>query len=226
MLADLDDERVRRTGTTLVPPVPWFHVDVRSEESVSRLITEVVKTTGRIDALFNVHGVVVGRTNLEELPFEEWKFVLETNLNGTFLCMKHATLQMKKQGGGGCIINLTTGGPRPQQTPYFSSKLGIEALTAVAALELRPHAIGVYAVAPGGYLSTDFHDNSYGAMRYKNYIAEEQLKRQRRAIRPEVVVPLCLYLVEDASLAMTGTKIEVLHWNEEKGFGGQDAWLA
>jgi len=179
-----------------------------------------------LDALFCLHGVVVGRTELKDLPYEEWKFVLDTNLNGTFLCMRHVIPKMLSQGGGGCVVNLTTTRARAGQSPYFSSKMGIEGLTAAAGEELKAFGIGVYVLSPGGYLLTDFHDNSYEIMPYTNYVTEEALRFQRKPLRPEMVVPVCIHLAEDRSLKLTGKRIDVPSWNEENGFGGLDKWYA
>lgn len=225
-LADFDADRVRGVAESLGPKALHLQVDVRREDSVSAMVDAAADRLGRLDALFCLHGVVVGRTKIMDLPYEEWRFVLDTNLGGAFLCMKHVIPRMLREGGGGCVVSLTTTQARAGQSSYFSSKAGIEGLTAVAAEELKTYGIGVYVLSPGGYLSTSFHDNSYKVMPYRNYVSEEAIRSQRKPLRPEIVVPVCMHLIEDRSLRLTGKRIDVPRWNEENGFGGLNQWYA
>lgn len=222
VLGDISQERVTKAAGSLGGDTLSFQVDVRKEESVAKLCSEVTSTLGRIDVLFNGHGVVTGHTLLHETDVEEWDFVLNTNLKGTFLCMKHVASTMVAQRSG-CIVNLTTNRGRAGRIPYTASKYGIEGLTEAAAEELKPWGVGVYAVAPGGYIDTRFHDNSHNLMPFKNFTPDEKMRKERRPIKPEVIVPLCLHLSEDRTLTLTGKKISAIDWNEQKGLG-RDNW--
>lgn len=223
VLADVNEERLRKAALEIGRDTLHFQVDVRNEASVAKLVDEVVSTTGRIDSLFAVHGVTAGREMVFKRSLEEWQFVLDTNLTGTFLCIKHVAPVMIRQASGGCIAALTTTRAKPEDAPYYTSKMGIEGLTATASEDLKKYNIGVFVVSPGGYLSTDFHDHSYELMKYPNFVSDEKMRTQRKTIKPDVLVPLLLYLNEKVPLDLAGTKITAIDWNEANGLG-REVW--
>lgn len=222
VLADLNGERLSKSAEELGRDTLHFAVDVRNEASVAQLIKDVVNETGRVDTLFAVHGVTGGKVPVFKSTLDEWKFVLETNLTGTFLCIKHVAPVMVNQASG-CIVALTTSRARPGDASYYSSKMGIEGVVGTAALDLKQNGVGVYVVAPGGYLSTDFHDHSYELMKYDDFISDREMRNERIAIRPEVVVPLFLHLSDKVPLELVGKKITAIDWNEEHGLG-REVW--
>ncbi|MGI0090170.1 MAG: SDR family oxidoreductase [Nitrososphaerales archaeon] len=224
-LADINLERVRSVAKSIGAGAHYFQVDVGNEDSVKKLFSGLAGITDRIDVLVSAHGLTAGKTGIQDVPLEEWNSALNTNLTGAFLCMKHVMPLMLKQSSG-CIINLTTGNPARKLTcTYIASKIGVEGLTTAVAEDVKDSHIGVYAVAPGGYTSTLFHDNSYQLMHFKNYVSSAELQRQSRGLKPEVIVPLCLHLIEDRTLGMTGKKIVALEWNKQNGLGA-DVWYA
>jgi NAD(P)-dependent dehydrogenase (short-subunit alcohol dehydrogenase family) len=220
ILADLNEERLSKTSSEL-NNIPFFQVDVRDEKSVAKLMKGAYSTHGRIDSVFAVHGVTAGNAPVFQRTLEEWEFVLGTNLTGTFLCIKHIAPYMIRQSTG-CIVALTTSRARPQDAPYYTSKMGIEGLVGTAAQDLVAHGIGVFVVAPGGYLSTNFHDHSYELMKYTNFVSDTEMRNQRKAIRPEVVVPVLTYLSDEVPLSIVGRKITAIDWNEEHGLGREN----
>jgi NAD(P)-dependent dehydrogenase (short-subunit alcohol dehydrogenase family) len=119
--------------------------DVRSRESVAALFAEVDSRFGRLDVLFNNAGVGAPAVPLEDLSFERWNAVVETNLTGTFLCTQEAFRLMKRQEPrGGRIINngsISAASPRPWSAPYTATKHGITGLTKSTALDGRPYDI-------------------------------------------------------------------------------------
>lgn len=222
-LVDINLERLKTVATTLGSDVPYFQVDVSDEGSVKKLFEDLEDVTDRIDSLIAAHGLTAGETSIQEASLVEWNAVMTANLTGVFLCMRHVIPIMTKQSSG-CIINLTTGNPsRKSASTYIASKIGVEGLTAAAAEDLRESHIGVYAVAPGGYTNTLFHDNSYQMLHYKNYVSSSELRKRRHGLKPEVIVPLCLHLMQDRSLAMTGKKLVAVEWNRQHGLGS-DVW--
>ena len=222
VIADLSRERLLKAAEDLGHDTLHFEVDVRNEASVARLVKDVVNATGRIDSFFAVHGVTGGKVPIFERTLEEWKFILETNLTGTFLCIKHIAPVMVSQASG-CFVALTTSRARPEDAPYYTSKMGIEGVVGTAALDLKQKGVGLYVVAPGGYLSTDFHDHSYELLKYRNFIPDREMRGERTAIRPEVVVPLFFHLSDKVPLDLVGNKITAIDWNEEHGLG-RDVW--
>jgi NAD(P)-dependent dehydrogenase (short-subunit alcohol dehydrogenase family) len=119
--------------------------DVRDPETVAGLFTEVEERFGRLDLLFNNAGVSAPAVPLEELDFDAWRSVIDTNLTGAFLCTKHAFGLMKHQTPrGGRIINngsISAYVPRPLSAPYTAAKHGITGLTRSTSLDGRPYDI-------------------------------------------------------------------------------------
>jgi NAD(P)-dependent dehydrogenase (short-subunit alcohol dehydrogenase family) len=115
--------------------------DVRQPASVQELFAVVRRDFGRIDVLFNNAGVTGPSVPMEDLPYEEWKDVVETNLTGPFLCTQQAVRMMKaQQPRGGRIINngsISAQAPRPDSAPYTATKHAITGLTKSTALDGR-----------------------------------------------------------------------------------------
>lgn len=220
-LADIDAERVKKTAESLGKEVSYHKLDASDEESVKKLFEGV----SSLDAMVCAHGITAGRTSIQDAPLEEWNKVIGANLTGVFLLMKHCIPIMKKQKqSSGCIINLTTGNPaRKNSSTYVASKIGVEGLTAAVSEDVKESNIAAYTVSPGGYTKTPFHDNSYNLLHYKNYIPAAQMQRERRGLKAEVIVPLCMHLIENHPMDLTGKKLTALEWNSKNGLG-TDNW--
>jgi NAD(P)-dependent dehydrogenase (short-subunit alcohol dehydrogenase family) len=125
---------------TLVAPT-----DVSNPTSVAELFQNIQTTFGRLDLLFNNAGVVAPAVPFEDLTFEQWKSVIDINLNGMFLCAQGAVRMMKQQNPkGGRIINngsVSAHVPRPNSAPYTAAKHGVSGLTKSLALDGRAHNI-------------------------------------------------------------------------------------
>ncbi len=119
--------------------------DVRDPDAVAAMFAELRTTFGRLDVLFNNAGQFSTPVPLEEVSFEEWRGVLDTNLTGAFLCTQQAFAIMKSQvPQGGRIINngsIAAHAPRPNSAPYTASKHAITGLTKQTALDGRPWSI-------------------------------------------------------------------------------------
>ncbi len=119
--------------------------DVTDPESVDALFSAIDDRFGRIDLLFNNAGIGAPAVPLEELSFEQWRAVVDTNLTGTFLCSQRAIALMKRQSPpGGRIINngsISAHTPRPNSAPYTATKHAVTGLTKAIALDGRPFGI-------------------------------------------------------------------------------------
>jgi NAD(P)-dependent dehydrogenase (short-subunit alcohol dehydrogenase family) len=119
--------------------------DVTDPAAVRALFEKVREAFGRLDILFNNAGVSGRAIPLEDLPFEQWKKIVDTNLTGTFLCTQEAFQIMKAQSPrGGRIINngsISAHAPRPNSAPYTASKHGVTGLTKVTSLDGRKYDI-------------------------------------------------------------------------------------
>lgn len=124
--------------------------DLSSPET-GDMVDELVDKLGGIGVLVNNAGT--GHMDpVLELPFERWRHVLATDLDGSFLCAQRAARHMVEAGNGGRIVNVTSVHehvPRAGAAAYCAAKAGLGALTKVMALELAEHGILVNSVAPG-----------------------------------------------------------------------------
>ena len=119
--------------------------DVRDPESVRALFAAATQRFGRLDLLFNNAGIGTPPIPMEDVSFDQWKAVVETNLNGTFLCTQEAIRIMKAQTPrGGRIINngsISAHTPRPHSVAYTATKHAITGLTKSTSLDGRAHDI-------------------------------------------------------------------------------------
>jgi len=119
--------------------------DVGKPEQVKKLFAALKERFGRIDVLFNNAGVGAPAIPMEDLTYEQWIFVVNSNLCGAFLCSQEAIRMMKAQSPqGGRIINngsISAHAPRPMSAPYSATKHGISGLTKTIALDGRPFNI-------------------------------------------------------------------------------------
>ncbi|MDQ4060305.1 MAG: SDR family oxidoreductase [Pseudomonadota bacterium] len=125
---------------TLVVPT-----DVSDPSSVQALFARTKETFGRLDLLFNNAGTGAPAIPLEDLSYEQWKAVVDVNLNGMFLCLQEAFRLMKdQQPRGGRIINngsISAHAPRPNSAPYTATKHAVTGLTKSASLDGRKYDI-------------------------------------------------------------------------------------
>jgi NAD(P)-dependent dehydrogenase (short-subunit alcohol dehydrogenase family) len=119
--------------------------DVTNPVSVRELFERTKETFGRLDLLFNNAGVSAPGVPLDELTFDQWRRVVDTNLTGAFLCTQQAFAIMKAQTPrGGRIINngsISASVPRPRSAPYTSTKHAITGLTKSTSLDGRQYDI-------------------------------------------------------------------------------------
>ena len=115
--------------------------DVTDPASVTALFDAIRSEYGRLDLLFNNAGIGAPPLPFEDLPFEEWKRVVDVNLNGAFLCAQGAIRMMQAQTpSGGRIINngsIAAHAPRPHGAAYAATKSAITGLTKSLALDGR-----------------------------------------------------------------------------------------
>ncbi len=115
--------------------------DVGKPESVKDMFAKLKAKFQRIDILFNNAGTFTTATLAEDIKYEDWISVVDTNLTGSFLCAQEAIRMMKEQSPkGGRIINngsISAHAPRPLSLPYTATKHAITGLTKSIALDYR-----------------------------------------------------------------------------------------
>ncbi|MDX3519792.1 SDR family oxidoreductase [Streptomyces scabiei] len=144
-------ETAARAGTetgTAAPKALCVRTDVSRPGDVDALLAAVRERFGRLDLLFNNAGTFgPGGVPVEELDYAAWRHVVDTNLNGAFLCAQAAYRQMKEQDPqGGRIINngsISAHTPRPHSVAYTATKHALTGLTKSLSLDGRPYGIAV-----------------------------------------------------------------------------------
>ena len=174
--------------------------NVSDFDACANFIKEIVKTYGRIDILVNNAGVTKDGL-LMAMSEEDFCKVVDTNLKGTFNCIRHVARQMLKQRSGR-IVNMASVvgiGGNPGQANYAASKAGIIGLTKTAAKELASRGITVNAIAPG-FIRTDMTDV------LPDKVKEEALKNIPMGTfgEPEDVAKAVAFLVSPEAKYITG----------------------
>ena len=138
-------EATRRQAGPAGPNTLVVPTDVTDPASVRALFDRTEDAFGRLDLLFNNAGTGAPPIPLEDLTYDQWKAVVDTNLTGTFLCTQEAIKIMKsQQPRGGRIINngsISAHAPRPDSAPYTATKHAITGLTKSTALDGRKYDI-------------------------------------------------------------------------------------
>ena len=127
--------------------------DVADPEAVRHLFDRTVERFGRVDLLFNNAGVGAPAIPLEDLSVQQWKTVVDVNLNGMFFCIQNAFRVMKAQSPrGGRIINngsISAHTPRPNSIAYTATKHAVMGMTKTASLDGRKYDIAVGQIDVG-----------------------------------------------------------------------------
>ena len=180
--------------------------DLTQQGEAESVVTQTVKMFGRLDVLINNAGIYP-ISPLLEIKQEEWQEVINTNLNGAFLCLQAAASQMIAQHEGGAIVNIISieaFNPTPGHSHYSASKAGLEMLGRTAARELGKYAIRVNSVAPGLIWREGIEESwPEGVKRWNNAAPLQRMGQ------PEDVADACLFLASPAARWITGASLTV-----------------
>ena len=180
--------------------------DVTDSGTVQAMIASVVSAYGRLDIAFNNAGIAgfqvdAGGKKTHEWADESFDRMVQVNLKGVWLCMKHEIVQMLAQGGGVIVNTGSIAGliGLPTSSAYVAAKHGGLCLTKTAALEYAADNIRVNAVCPG-YIETNM---TVDTMRRRG---EEILGMVpfRRMGRPAEIAEMVLFLSSDRSSYVSG----------------------
>ena len=182
--------------------------DVSKENDVQRLIEKTVKHFGRLDVAVNNAGTEGKQAQLIDETIENYNSTFDTNVLGTFLCLKHELKVMIPQRSG-TIINLSSVAGKktfPGVSIYCASKHAVEGLTKAAALEAASANVRVNAVAPGPVETPMFERFTGNAENKENLLSEVPLKR---AATPDEIAQTIVFLASNKSPFITGQIIGV-----------------
>jgi NAD(P)-dependent dehydrogenase (short-subunit alcohol dehydrogenase family) len=180
--------------------------DISRPAEVERLVGGALERYGALHCAFNNAGIFGRTARLADDTLENWSEVIETNLTGTWLCMKHQVAAMLERGSGAIVNCSSVSGVLGHlgSCAYSASKHGVVGLTRSAALQYARRGIRVNAVCPG---STDT------SMLRSVYRTEEELARRADMLpmgrfgMPGEIASIVLWLCSEASSFVTGQVI-------------------
>jgi NAD(P)-dependent dehydrogenase (short-subunit alcohol dehydrogenase family) len=203
-ILDRDGERLLETKSLVQQygvSVHAYVIDLSDGNAIGPLFYQINEVFGKIDVLINNAGLAKLESPYR-LTLEDWDYVLNTNLRGTFLCTREAAAIMKANGGG-AIVNIASTRAfmsEPDSEAYAASKGGIIALTHALALSLGSDHIRVNAISPG-WIET----GNYDRLR----VVDHEQHPAGRVGRPDDIVRACLYLTDPSNDFITGTNLTI-----------------
>jgi NAD(P)-dependent dehydrogenase (short-subunit alcohol dehydrogenase family) len=179
--------------------------DVTKAAGVKAALERTVEVFGRLDFAFNNAGIEPKKpAPTADYAEEEWDRIIDTNLRGVFLCMKHQIPLILEQGGG-AIVNTSSGAGVigiKGSPAYTAAKHGVIGLTRAAALDYAARNLRINAVCPG-YIDTPMMGRFTGgtAEGRAKVIAEAPVGRMGK---PEEIAAAVVWLCSDAAAFMVG----------------------
>ncbi len=179
--------------------------DVTDEAAVADAVQDTVRRHGRLDVAVANAGIIV-RQHVLDLPLADWKRVIDTDLNATFLLAQQAARHMVQQGSGriinvGSIMNHVS---RPLLTAYVAAKGAVSAFTRALAADLGGTGVTANALAPG-YTETPF--SQAGQKEFHDFVSG--WTPARRWGQPEDLCGAALLLASDAGAYINGHTLYV-----------------
>jgi NAD(P)-dependent dehydrogenase (short-subunit alcohol dehydrogenase family) len=191
--------------------VQGFGADVGQEDQVKAVIDSTLTAFGGLDIVFANAGILGGPAPLLEQTVEQWQQILQTNLLGAFLAIKHAAPHMIKKGRGSIVLTASTAGLKANagNAPYSASKAGVISLAQTAANSLLGTGVRVNAICPG-LIETGMTHATFEAARQRGTADKiGQLNPLQRAGSPEEIAAMALFLASDESSYVNGQAFPV-----------------
>lgn len=199
-------QEIRNLGSECV----CVKANLTRPESVDTVVETALSTWGKIDVLVNNAAISSNENLIADTDPEDWKEMINVNLNSVFDITRKVIPIMRRRGGGN-IVNLSSNITKrlaPTFGAYAVSKAGLEALTIILAKEEAPNGIRVNAIAPGP-ISTKMLQGLLDEMGPEKAKAFLNMVPMKRAGEPEEIASMVAMLVSDVSSYVTGQVIFV-----------------
>lgn len=222
LLADIQEQLIAKTvkelRTTFGDKVAGKVCDVTVEADVVSLVDRAIRGWGALDIFVANAGILISGA-LTEFDVEEWRKVIEVDLVGQMICMKHALKVMARQKRGSFIqINSKSGKKGSfKNSAYAAAKFGGIGLVQSAALEMAPLGVRVNAVCPGNLLDSPLWVNKLFKEYARNQgLTEEQVRQKYidqvpmgRGCTYADIANVVVFLASEQASYMTGQAINV-----------------
>ena len=217
LLSDVNDdhgealaEHISAAGGT----ASYAHCDVTDESAVEGLVARAVDELGRLDGAFNCAGILGALGNVADTALEDWRRILNVDLDGVFLCTKHELRVMAEQGSGS-ILNMASAAGLigwPAAAGYVAAKHGVVGLTKSAALEYAAQGVRVNSMCPSYVITPmvekDLFEDALG--NDQDLIAAARANHPiGRFAQPQEIAAACVWLLSDKASFVTGTAMSV-----------------
>jgi dihydroanticapsin dehydrogenase len=192
----------------------FVHTDVSDEESVRKAVRRAVERFGGIDQLVNCAAVFIMRGL--EATVEEWRRIMDVNIMGQALCVKHAAPHMRERGAGAIVNIASISGhiAQPGYLTYNATKAAVTNMTRCMAMDLARDGIRVNAVNPGTVWNKNnerYHREELGMDRAQADADPEIGGRHMlgRTADPEEIAAAVAFLLSDEASFITGENLMV-----------------
>lgn len=208
---DLEAETLKKEFAGRENKIFSVPCDVSSKASVDQAVAAVIEHFGHIDALFNIAGVI-GRQSLLDTTEEQWRRVIDINLNGTFFMSQAVLRHMVDKGIKGVVVNTSSVASvivSPNTGAYSASKGGVTQFTKWAALEMAKYGIRVCAFGPGTHATRLTEGTRLNPERCEMFLQNIPMGRFGE---PDEATSVALFLGSDEASYCTGQT-----WIEDGG---------
>ncbi len=189
--------------------VEFVEADVTREKDIQSVLERAIKKFGRIHCAFNNAGISGPNKPMHEMTDDEYQMLLDVNLKGVFLGMKHEIPHMLEHGGGAIVntASLFSDLAFPGTAVYCATKFGVAGLTRSAAFEVARKGIRINALAPGPVMTNLLNAMFGGPEEAKRIIT--RFVPAKRLCEPDEQAKVVLFLCSDAASFMYGHLVRV-----------------
>lgn len=217
-VADMNFENAQKVSNEIGENSIAIQVDATKEDQVANMVSKVIDSYGRIDLLIYNAGVAKA-SKITEFELETFKWIVDVNLNGYFLCAREVSKVMIEKGIKGSIIQINSKSGKvgsKHNTGYASAKFAGVGLTQSLALDLAEHNIRVNSMMLGNLLDSDMFESLIPQYAKKLNVPEDQVKQiyidkvpLRRGCRFEDVANVITFYASEKANYLTGQSVNI-----------------